>query len=188
MYTYIIFREPGKGSAQHDDAVGRYNALISEIVTEPAASGLSASSVSSTNLFCIPIRKESIASKSLQNSDNYRNIDEGDYSKALGDQYLVEVQKRAKDKKVLRRLSNNSGPFLISTSDPIDNAAAGQPLLIVDLSKIEPDAMQAVVTQYKARIESKALDEREMFSTLRFKLIEFVSQGDKVVTLTRLGT
>ena len=187
MYTYIIFREPGKGSAQQEDAIRRYDALVSAIVTEPAASSLSGSSVSRTNMFCIPVRKESMASKSLQNPDNYKNIDEGDYSKSLGDQYLIEVRNRAKDEKVLTRLSNNSGPFLISTSDPIHDAAAGQPLLVVDLSIIEPDAIQAVVNQYKARIEAKALDEREMFSTLRFKLIEFVSQGDQVVTLTRLG-
>ncbi len=192
IYTYVILPRTVGGDMLGTDAQvrERYEALLHAILTlSHAATELAAAGASKdeTNIFLIPAVHPSVSSL----LDNY--------SWQLGLQYLVlaeSIISRApadKDKwrKFAQQIAMEPGPFLVSTPVPMDQLGDKSALLISDLSKYQPGAMEQLVAEYERRIASGTSDTVVLFNPLKVRLLSAAEYANasieiELVALARL--
>jgi hypothetical protein len=145
-YTYVIFGPPGEQADQKTAQAGRNRALLKAITQQTAPAGAAqAETPAQTNLFCFPA--------SSGNPGREPGID--NYDPKLADVYRGNFDFRLRGGhrgRVLgMRLEKGLGPFLITISAPMGQTKDTAPLVVTELTAIDPAKMTEVVAAYRQK-------------------------------------
>lgn len=168
-YTYVILPEDqGHGAGIASDLANRYEKLLDAIKNGTSSKPVPQDERAYYNAFIVPV---------LPNSDQPQDIVASyDSDTALG--YLRIARDATQGNKKLHDLlsdSNSPGPYLITTQAPISTINTGDPILIADLTRMNPDEMNDFVAEYKNKLESNTLPAtQQLFSSLKVKLVSFL--------------
>lgn len=166
LYTYVLHgRIPSGSDPGVDERFLRLSKLIQAIreTTHTAAGLAEYVAKADTNLFVIPM-----AVQTTDGSESY------DYVMAKSLLLRFSTTYGLRDD-VSGRLRYYTGPFLVTIPEPLSDVRNKYvPLLFIDLSTTNPDAMREVVAAYKRRLEARGVTTVERFRPLALSLLNLI--------------
>lgn len=135
-YTYVLLRSAG--DLQSAAVRSRYERLLEVLQRQTDARDVPSDAARSLNLFCIPVR-----------ATRERSLPDLSYSSALGNQVKLRLQTGLFTRTELRgRLTNSTGPFLLTLPLRVNAADSSSALLFADLSDYPEGAIRDLAVAY----------------------------------------
>ena len=164
-YTYVLFSKRAPARARAEDFALRYRTLLEAIVDNTDSALEGALPRPRLNLFAIPTTAECLPDQSssddqeacdvlLSSADIARDLDQ--YNVGLSRKLLAEARAgQLLRSEILSVLKDSPGPFLLTTPERLldaDQSAGYAPLLLLDLSDVDPGSYLGYVQAYKQTI------------------------------------
>ena len=135
-YTYVLLRSAD--DLRSSAVRSRYERLLETLQRQTDARDVPSDAARSLNLFCIPVR-----------AARERSQPDLSYNSALGNQLKLRLQTGLFTRPELRgRLTNATGPFLLTLPLRIGAADSSSPLLFADLSAYPEAAISDLAVAY----------------------------------------
>lgn len=177
MYTYVLCNWNINDHPIDSETAERYKKLlkaITQTTNRISPKNLKYKNKKEVNLFCIPSK----------NNYNEGTFTLKNYNFDIAQCIINHFAKMIKNHKKMFKRVNGPGPILITIAHPIGTYTEGHfPLLYVDLSKSNPDAILQTIIIYKNYIRSKNIDTEEELQSIKIKLLNDILDANRYLLI-----